>query len=260
MPSSDKFSLSILVMTYNEESNIERCLKSVEGIGDEILVLDSFSTDNTVELARMLGARVEQFPFDTYVSQKERMIQMANSNWVLSIDADEYLSDELKASIQKAMAKKSFDGYTSNRRNKIGNTWLSHGSWYPDKKIRLFDRRKVFIVGNDPHDVMQPVSDARIGHLKGDLMHLSDEDITSRYKSLNLHSTRAAEALFRKGVRGSFLRRMFKPAIRVFVSYILKQGFLDGFYGWVIAKSEGHYVWLREVKLMEMWRKVKGKR
>ena len=254
MPSSDKYSLSILVMTYNEEANIERCLKSVEGLGDEILVLDSFSTDNTVELARMRGARVEQFPFDTYVSQKERMIQMANSNWVLSIDADEYLSDELKSSIKNALNEKAFDGYTSNRRNKIGNKWLKHGSWYPDKKIRLFDRRKVFIVGKDPHDVMQPVSDARIGHLNGDLMHLSDENITSRYKSVNMHSTRAAEALFKKGVRGNFLRRMLKPAIRVFVSYIIRLGFLDGFYGWVIAKSEGHYVWLREVKLMEMWR------
>ncbi|HUR30927.1 MAG TPA: glycosyltransferase family 2 protein [Saprospiraceae bacterium] len=254
MPSSDKFSLSILVMTYNEESNIERCLKSVEGLGDEILVLDSFSTDRTVELARTQGARVEQFPFDTYVNQKARMIQMANSNWVLSIDADEYLSEELKASVRKAMTVKSFDGYTSNRRNKIGNRWLKYGSWYPDKKIRLFDRRKVLIVGKDPHDVMQPVSDARIGHLKGDLMHLSDVDITSRYKTINLHSTRAAEALFKKGVHGNVLRRMFKPAIRIFVSYILRFGFLDGFYGWVIAKSEGHYVWLREVKLMEMWK------
>ena len=254
MPSSDKYSLSILVMTYNEELNIERCLKSVTGIGDEILVLDSFSTDQTVELARKHGARVEQFPFDTYVNQKERMIQMANSNWVLSIDADEYLSDELKSSIRNAMTEKLFDGYTSNRRNKIGNKWLKHGSWYPDKKIRLFDRRKVFIVGKDPHDVMQPVSDARIGHLNGDLMHLSDENITSRYKSVNMHSTRAAEALFKKGIRGSFLRRMFKPAIRTFVSYIIRLGFLDGFYGWVVAKSEGHYVWLREVKLMEMWR------
>src|SRR5688500_4102622 len=183
MPASDKLSLSVLVMTYNEEANIARCLESVQGIGDEIFVLDSFSTDRTVDIARSMGARVEQFPFDSYVNQKARMIQMADSNWVLSIDADEYLSEELKASIQKVRDDKTYDGYTSNRKNKIGTKWLNHGSWYPDKKIRLFDRRKVFITGKDPHDIMQPMADARIGHLQGDLMHLSDDDIASRYRS-----------------------------------------------------------------------------
>ena len=135
MPASDKLSLSVLLMTYNEEANIARCLESVQGIGDEIFVLDSYSTDQTVDIARQMGARVEQFPFDSYVNQKARMIQMAASNWVLSIDADEYLSEELKASILQAKNDKMYDGYTSNRRNKIGNYWMKHGSWYPDRKI-----------------------------------------------------------------------------------------------------------------------------
>ena len=253
MPSSNQYSLSVVMMTFNEEANIERCLKSVEGLGDEILILDSYSTDRTVEIARAMGARVEQFPFDSYVNQKARMIQMADSNWVLSIDADEYLSEELKASIQKVRDNKTYDGYTSNRRNKIGSKWLNHGSWYPDKKIRLFDRRKVFITGKDPHDIMQPIAGARIGHLEGDLLHLSDEDITSRYRSVNQHSTRAALALFQQNKSWSFLRMLFKPWIRFFISYVIRLGFLDGYYGWVIAKSEAHYVWLREVKLWELW-------
>lgn len=252
MPSSDQHSLSILVMTYNEEDNIQRCLKSVEGVADEILVLDSYSTDNTVDIARQMGARVEQFPFDSYINQKARMIQMADSNWVLSIDADEFLSDELKASIQKVKNNKQYDGYTSNRRNKIGDRWMNHGSWYPDRKIRLFDRRKVTIIGKDPHDVMQPIAGARIGHLQGDLMHLSDEDIASRYRTINLHSTRAAEALLRDGKKWSLFRMIFKPCIRFCTSYMIRLGFLDGYYGWVIAKSEAHYVWLREMKLWEM--------
>ena len=254
MPSSDKLTLSVIVMTYNEEDNIERCLSSVAGLGDEILVLDSYSTDHTVDIAKSMGARIEQFPFDSYVQQKARMIQMANSNWVLSIDADEYLSNELRASIEAVRNEKGFDGYTSNRRNKIGEKWLNHGSWYPDRKIRLFDRRKVTIVGKDPHDIMQPIAGARIGHLKGDLMHLSDADITSRYNTINKHSIRAAEALLREGKSFSFLRIMFKPFIRFFTSYFIRLGFLDGYYGWIIAKSEAHYVWLREVKLWEMKR------
>ena len=254
MPSSNQYSLSVLVMTYNEEGNIERCLKSVLGIGDEILVLDSYSNDNTVQIAQSLGARIEQFPFDSYVNQKARMIQMADSNWVLSIDADEFLSEELRASILNAKGENRYDGYTSNRRNRIGTRWMNHGSWYPDRKIRLFDRRKVSITGKDPHDVMQPIAGARIGHLKGDLMHVSDEDISSRYKTINNHSSRAAAALFEEGRLWSYWKMLFKPCMRFFVSYIIRLGFLDGFYGWVIASSEGHYVWLRETKLRELWK------
>lgn len=225
----------------------------MSGLADEILVLDSYSTDNTVEIARGYGARIEQFPFDSYISQKARMIQMADSNWVLSIDADEFLSDELRTSILNAKGDKQYDGYTSNRRNKIGSKWMNHGSWYPDKKIRLFDRRKVSIIGNDPHDVMQPMAGARIGHLKGDLMHISDLDISSRYRTIDKHSSRAAKALFAKGRTWSLWRVLFKPGIRFFVSYFFRLGVLDGYYGWIIAKSEAHYVWLREVKLWELW-------
>ena len=242
-------------MTYNEEANLERCLKSVIGLGDEVLVLDSFSTDQTVDIATRMGVRVEQFPFDSYIQQKTRMIQMANSNWVLSIDADEYLSDELRSSIEKAKGVKDFDAYTSNRRNQIGGVWLNHGSWYPDRKIRLFDRRKVTIIGNDPHDIMQPLQGTRIGHLKGDLMHLSDENIASRYRTINVHSTRAAQALINQGKNPGILKMLFKPLARFISSYIFRLGFLDGYYGWIIAKSEAHYVWLREVKLWELRRK-----
>lgn len=260
MPSSNQYSLSILVMTYNEEDNIERCLQSVKGLGDEILVLDSFSTDLTVEIARSMGARIEQFPFDSYVQQKTRMIQMADSNWVLSIDADEYLSPELKASILNAGKEDQFDGYTCNRKNKIGDTWLKHGSWYPDRKIRFFDRRKVSITGKDPHDIMQPITGATIGHLHGDLMHVADENITSRYKTINTHSSRAAETLYNSGVKSAFSRMLYKPLFRFLSSYIIRLGFLDGYYGWIIAKSECHYVWLREIKLWELWSKSKEQR
>ena len=247
--------LSILVMTYNEEANIERCLQSTVGLGDEILVVDSFSTDNTVEIAKRFGARIEQFPFDSYIQQKARMIGMAKHDWVLSIDADEYLSPELKASIQKAKSNNHFDGYTSNRRNKMGDRWMKHGSWYPDRKIRFFDRRKVSIIGKDPHDVMQPAANARIGHLEGDLMHLSDENISSRYRTIEKHSSRAAEALHANGTKPNLFRILVKPFLRFIGAYVFKLGFLDGYYGWIVAKSEGHYVWLREVKLWEIWRR-----
>lgn len=248
-------------MTYNEEANIGRCLKSVEGIGDEIVILDSYSTDRTVEIARGFGARIEQCPFDSYVSQKTRLIKLAEFDWVLTIDADEYLSPELKSSILTAKSNLVFDGYTSNRRNKIGDQWINHGNWYPDRKIRFFDRRKVFITGKDPHDVMQPVANARIGHLHGDLMHLADENISSLNLTIERYSTRAADALFQSGKHSKLWRMIFKPGARFLIAYLLKLGFLDGYYGWMIARSEMHYVWLREVKLWELWkRRVKSEK
>lgn len=245
--------LSIVIMTYNEEENIGRCLQSVTGLGDEIFILDSFSTDGTVVLAKKMGARVEQFPFDTYADQRRRMIQMAKNDWILILDADEYLSDELRTSIIALKNEFSFDAYTSNRKSKIGTTWLNHGSWYPDKKIRMFDRRKITVIGYDIHETLKPITSARIGHLHGDLLHLTDQNIESRFQKVQYYSTRAAEGLFRQGKSWSLWRILFKPGIRFISIYFIRMGILDGYYGYIVAKSESNYVWLREVKLWEMW-------
>lgn len=245
--------LSIVIMTYNEEENIGRCLQSVTGLGDEIFILDSFSTDGTVVLAKKMGARVEQFPFDTYADQRRRMIQMAKNDWTLILDADEYLSDELRTSIIALKNEFSFDAYTSNRKSKIGTTWLNHGSWYPDKKIRMFDRRKITVIGYDIHETLKPITSARIGHLHGDLLHLTDQNIESRFQKVQYYSTRAAEGLFRQGKSWSLWRILFKPGIRFISIYFIRMGILDGYYGYIVAKSESNYVWLREVKLWEMW-------
>ncbi|MFZ1675808.1 MAG: glycosyltransferase family 2 protein [Saprospiraceae bacterium] len=246
--------LSIVVMTYNEEENIGRCLQSVTGLGDEIFILDSYSTDRTVELAEKMGARVEQFPFDSYADQRRRMIQMAKNDWILILDADEYLSDELRASVIATENENSFDAYTSHRKSKIGTTWLNHGSWYPDKKIRMFDRRKISVIGIDIHETLKPITKARIGHLQGDLLHLADQDIESRFQKVQYYSTRAAGGLFRQGRQWSLWRILFKPVIRFISIYFIRLGILDGYYGYIVAKSEAHYVWLREVKLWEIWK------
>jgi len=163
----------------------------------------------------------------------------------------------LKNSILQIKKANQFDGYFNNRRNKIGDRWINHGSWYPDRKIRFFDRRKVKITGQDPHDVMLPEKEARIGYLKGDLMHLADESFDSRRLKNEKHSTRAAEALYNNGVRPSLFREYVKPAARFISSYFLRLGFLDGYYGWFVAKSEAQYVKLRELKLKAKREKLK---
>jgi glycosyltransferase involved in cell wall biosynthesis len=259
-PSSDNYSgtkhaLSVVIMTYNEEQNIRRCLDSVRELGDETFILDSFSTDQTVDIARSLGARVEQHAFGSYVEQKKRLVAKAKHDWVLCIDADEHLSPELRASIEHALQQRDYDGYFNNRLNCIGDHWIRHGSWYPDRKIRLFDRRCVLIRGKDPHDEMIPQAGSRIGYLKGDLYHHADQDYSTRIKTIEAHSTRAAQALFEEGVRPGIWRILVKPGIRFFASYILKSGWRDGYDGYFIARSEAMYVFLREMKLLENRRK-----
>ena len=255
VPSAETRPLSIVVMTYNEEDNIVQCLQSVQNLGNEILVLDSYSTDHTVELAYQMGARVVQYPFDSYADQRRRMIQLANYDWILTLDADEYLSEELRSSILECIQQNSFDAYTSRRRSRIGDTWLKHGSWYPDVKIRMFDRRKVSVAGYDVHETLVPVGEARIGHLEGDLMHHADESITTRIQKVNMYSTRAAEGLYKQGRRWSHWKIAFKPVIRFIKVYFMRLGILDGYYGYIVARSEAQYVWLREVKLWELWNK-----
>jgi glycosyltransferase involved in cell wall biosynthesis len=258
MTTAESSSLSVVIMTFNEEENIERCLQSVSGLGDEILVLDSGSVDQTVEKALALGARVEYHPFSSFADQRRKLIQLAKHDMILILDADEYLSEELRASVTEVLKSRRFDVYTSNRRNRIGAKWLNHGSWYPDKKIRLFDRRKVSVIGHDIHESLQAQDGIKVGHLLGDLLHHADVDISTRFQKVNAYSTRAAAGLYNQGRKTNLLKILVKPCIRFISVYFLRLGLLDGYYGFIIARSESHYVWLRETKLLELYR-VEGK-
>lgn len=254
MPTQSPFSLSVIIMTYNEEANLPRCLDSVKGLGDEIFILDSYSTDSTLDIASRYGARVEQHDFETFYRQRRRLIEKATYDWVLLLDADEQLSPELFASIEAVRAMPAYDGYYCNRRNRIGDTWIRHGSWYPDKKLRYFNRTKIVHVDNDPHDLLKPAPGAIVSRLKGDILHTSDKNLAGRFQAIERYSTRAANAYHAKGRRASLMRMLFKPCLRFFNSYILRLGLLDGYYGWIIARSEAMYVWMREVKLWEKQR------
>lgn len=259
MPSADhQPDLSVLVMTYNEEANLPRCLASVAGLGGELFILDSYSTDRTVDIARQFGARVEQHVFESYPAQRDRLIRMARHNWILYLDADESLTPALRAAIVQALQARRFDGYWMNRLSRIGNHWIRHGTWYPDRKMRLFDRRKVMVVGEDPHDSILPAEGARAGYLTGDLLHEGDADLSSRFRTLEKYAVRAACALEKRGIRPSLWRMLVKPAARFFKSFFLRRGFLDGYYGWFVAKSEANYVWMREVILYDLKARAKG--
>lgn len=241
--------ISLVVITYNEAKNIERCLDSAHEVVDEMLVVDSFSTDDTVDLAKAKGARVLQHAFAGYIEQKRYAIEQARFERVLLLDADEALDEQLRQSIQEVREHWTHPCYQMNRMSNLGDQWIRHGAWYPDRKMRLFERSKYQIVGINPHDKFVPVAGATMRHLKGDILHYTNSGLDDRVATINKFSTVAAEAFAQKGKKGSWLRILTKPALRFISEFIIRRGFLDGFYGYFIAKTSAQYVFLREVKL-----------
>lgn len=242
--------LSVVIITYNEEANLQRCIDSVAAVADEVVVVDSLSSDGTVMLAKKLGARVIDQPFLGHREQKKLAIELAANDYVLSLDADEALSPALLESIQAAKANWRFDGYYCNRLNQLGGQWIRHGGWYPDRKMRLFDRRKYQMGGVNPHDRFDPVAGAKTTRLAGDLLHYTNDDLDARLATINKFSTIAAAAFYEQGKRGSYLRVLVKPLARFLSEYLFQGGWKDGFYGYFIAKTSAQYVWQREVKLI----------
>ncbi len=250
--------LSVVIITFNESANIERCISSVEGLADEIVVVDSFSTDDTPALAAGLGARVLQRPWPGYAAQREWAVAQAAHDLVLALDADEYLSPELYASISEVKKTAGAGTYAFNRFNRIGDYWVRHGGWYPDRKLRLFDRRKVRFQDAGGHDSVVPLPGLSTAYLPGHLLHYANAGLHERVAQINKLSRDSAEYLHRVGKKPSWARILLKPAGRFLGEYFLRRGFQDGFYGFALAVSSAQYVFWREYKLMELERKERA--
>lgn len=247
--------LSVVIITFNEEKNIARCLDSVKSVADEIVVLDSFSTDKTKDICDSYGVKFFQHPFDGHIQQKNRAITYASSQFVLSLDADEALDEKLISSIQQAKSNWTFDGYYANRLTNYCGKWIKHGGWYPDKKLRLWNSSKGSWTGTNPHDKYE-LTDAfaKTGHLAGDILHYSFYSVDDHYKQARYFSNIAALALYKEGKRSNLFLIWFSPIIKFIKDYIIKLGFLDGSSGFKIAKiSAGYtrnkYVQLKKIQL-----------
>ncbi len=244
--------LSGVVIAFNEEAKIERCIRSLQKVCDEVIILDSFSSDKTCELSRNLGVKVFQHKFDGHIQQKNRAITYASFPYVLSLDADEELSPELILSILTVKKDWQFDAYGMNRLNNYGGQWIRHGSWYPDKKLRLWQSDKGAWGGENPHDkfIMQP--QASVGHLKGNLLHYTMNGYDDLKKQTDKFSAIAAKAMFERGKRISRIQIAIKTGFRFFKEYFLLLGFLDGKAGWQIATMNAFYVWLKYRRLQAL--------
>lgn len=244
--------LSVVIITFNEEKNIRRCLESVKDIADDIVVLDSFSTDNTEKIAKEIGARFFTHSFDGHIEQKNKAISHAKYPFVLSLDADESLSNALKKSIIHTKNNWKHDGYYFNRLTNYCGKWIKHCGWYPDPKLRLWDSRKGKWGGTNPHDKFIMEKDASTSKLNGDLLHYSFYNISQHMAQINKFSSIKAEMALKKGKRSNYFKIFFSPIAKFFRDYILMRGFLDGFYGFVIAVNSAHSTFLKYVKMKEM--------
>jgi len=245
--------LSVVIITFNEEQNIERCLDSVKSIADEIIILDSYSTDKTVEISKNKGAIVRQQKFLGHIQQKNAALSLASNNYVLCLDADETLGERLINSILEAKINFSANAYFFNRCTNYCGHFIRNGSWYPDKKIRLFDKRIAKWGGVNPHDRIElDGTDKTIQYLRGDILHYSYNTIEEHVTRNNHYTSISADALNSMGVRSNWFKILIHPLWAFIHGYIIRLGFMDGFYGFVIAINSAHATFQKYVKLYQL--------
>ena len=252
-----KVNISAVIITFNEEQNIKRCLDSLSGVADEIVVVDSYSTDRTEEICRSFNVRFIKHRFNGFIEQKNWAILQANSPYILSLDADEALSDELKSSILHVKENWSHDGFYFARMTNYCGKWIRHTSWYPSRKLRLWDSRKGSWGGINPHDRFRLYRGASSLFLKGDILHYSYYTISGHLEQINQFSTTLAYSYYEQGRRDSFLNIVFRPFWRFLKDFIFLRGFMDGYYGFVVSVNSAHEVFLKYVKLRNLYMEEK---
>jgi glycosyltransferase involved in cell wall biosynthesis len=245
--------ISAVIICYNEEKDIGRCLESVVDLADEIFVLDSFSTDRTEAICRQFGVRFEQHAFDGYVAQKNRALSLASNDYILSLDADEALSDEAREEVRKAKDSWSADGYIFNRRNCYCGHWMKFTSWYPDRKLRLFDRTKAWWTGLDPHDYIRMNPDSCVVRIKADLLHWAIHTKDEQRTKMEQFARISARFYFDRGTRSSLVSAAIHSVWRWFREYCLYLGLLDGIAGWQVARFSALYVWRKYYYLRQLY-------
>ncbi|MFS4483256.1 glycosyltransferase family 2 protein [Hyunsoonleella sp. 2307UL5-6] len=253
--------LSGVIITFNEERNIEACLKSLVNVVDEIVVVDSFSTDQTKAICSKYKVTFIEQSFLGYIEQKNFALKQAKHNYIVSLDGDEALSETLQKSIITLKSNWEFDGYFCNRFNNFCGQWIKHSDWYPNKKLRVFDRRKAEWKGINPHDnVLLKDSKSKTGHLQGDILHWTYQTYSEFNNKTEYFSTIAAKAYFDKGKTASFIKIVGNPTWAFFKAYVLRLGFLDGINGFVICAQTANITFLKYTKLLELQRQHQPKK
>ena len=248
-PSVDKLPLTVAIIALNAAGQIGPCLASA-GFADELLVVDSGSTDGTPEVARSHGARVESREWLGFGRQKQHAVSIARHDWVLCLDADERVTPRLERSIREALASQRYRAWRVARRNRFLGRWLAHGEGYPDWTVRLFHRAHASWSNDDVHEAV--LTTAELGALDGDLLHDSAEDLATYMAKQNRYSTLHAKALYDQGVRAGYWRLAASPLARFFKFYVLRLGFLDGGPGFAHIMIGCNNAFQKYLKLIEL--------
>ena len=242
--------ISVIIITFNEEKNIGRCIDSVQTLADEVIVVDSYSKDNTKQICLAKEVRFVEHPFEGHIQQKNFALSLARFDYVFAIDADEYLSIQLANSIVKAKKQWMGHAYKMNRLSSYGGKWIKHGNWYPDQKIRLWDKRFGSWGGENPHDKVILARNCNVTHLLGDLMHTAYQDSHETLAKIQQYSSIFARE--NVGKRSTSIPKIVGHTFFSFCkSYFIKVGFLDGFEGLVVAAAEANHVFYKYAKLYE---------
>ncbi len=241
--------LSVTIITLNEGKNIRDALESVKW-ADEIVVVDSGSTDETVEICREYTDKVFHNPWPGHIAQKNFAIDKASYRWIFSIDADERVTPALAEEIKETLKAPDADGYAVPRHVFYLGQWINHSGWYPDYKVRLFRRDRGRWGGINPHD--RVIIDGVVRRLRSDLLHYSFQDIAHHIRTMNSFTSIAAMEYYKRGRNTGFMDILLRPAFAFIKSFVLKQGFRDGLPGFVISVTAAYHVFIKYVKLWEM--------
>jgi len=242
--------ITATIITVNEERNIARAIESLR-CSDEILIVDSGSVDRTVELAEKLGARVVEAGWRGFAGQKNWAAEQASYDWILSLDADEALSEALEAEIWNL--KKTgprYDAYTMPRLARYLGRWILHSGWHPDRKVRLYHRQKARWVGDFVHESVHV--QGRVGHLESNLLHFTCDSLSEHLRTLDRYTTLAAQELAARKLKVSLSRLILDPAWTFAKTYFFQLGFLDGLEGLTIAYMAAFYTFLKYSKVRFM--------
>ncbi len=261
--------LSVAIITFNEEDNIKDALESVKW-ADEIVVVDSFSSDRTQEICREYTDKVFSFEWAGFSEQKNRAVSMTTQPWVLVLDADERVTDELKEEILNVVknayppstpipqgegVRGRVDGYYLPRKNFFSGKWIRHGGWWPDYTLRLFRREKGAFETREVHESVKV--NGSTGYLRSPIEHYTYKDFNDYLKRMQTYSTLAAKELFKKGRRANIFDIIFRPPAAFFRMFFLQLGMLDGIYGIILTYLYSVYTYKKYQKLREMQKNKK---
>ncbi|MEI6745706.1 MAG: glycosyltransferase family 2 protein [Methylococcaceae bacterium] len=246
--------LSVIVITKNEESHIVQCLESVKW-ADEIIVLDSGSSDETVSICHQFTPHVFETDWQGFGIQKQRSLNKATGDWVLSIDADEIITPELRYEIEQAINQNQHDAFLLPRLSSYCGKFIKHGGWYPDYILRLFRRKLGHFTDDLIHE--RAMVKGKTGKLNAPILHESYSDLSEMLEKMNRYSSLNAQKLFERGVKSSLSKAIFRALWKFIQTYFVKAAFLDGKHGLMLAISSAESVYYKYLKLLELQKKCR---